>query len=174
MPFELNNQPPTMSSSKDAGKQQLVDLSSLSAQNLSSVKQQLDEELQHLTDSFAKLRTAQSKFQECIKTIQTGVSPDVEGKTILIPLTSSLYVPGSLTSVDTVIVDIGTGYYIEKSTTDAQAFYKNKVDSIQQNIIDLEKIITQKSQNVRIVEEVLRQKMLGGVGGSGAAAGSSA
>lgn len=77
------------------------------------------------------------------------------GKTILIPLTASLYLPGTLTSVDTVIVDVGTGYYVEKSTTDAQAFYKNKVDSIQQNIIDLEKIITQKSQNMRIVEEGL-------------------
>jgi len=82
---------------------------------------------------------------------------------------------------------------VEKSTADAQVFYKNKVDSIQQNIIDLEKIITQKSQNVRVVEEgsslwfliglyistdiygvVLRQKMLGGVGGSGVAPGSSA
>jgi len=77
------------------------------------------------------------------------------GKTILIPLTASLYMPGTLTSVDTIIVDVGTGYYVEKSSADAQAFYKSKVDSIQQNIIDLEKIITQKSQNVRIVEEGL-------------------
>lgn len=78
---------------------------------------------------------------------------DHSGKTILIPLTASLYVPGTLTSVSTVLVDVGTGYYVEKSIADAQVFYKKKVDGIQQNITDLEKIITQKSQNVRIVEE---------------------
>jgi len=158
--------------SSSSGKEQLVDLTSLSAQNLSSVKQQLDEELQHLTDSFTKLRTAQAKFRECVKTIQTGVSPDMEGKTILIPLTASLYVPGTLTTVDTVIVDVGTGYYVEKSTEDAQNFYKNKVDMIQVNMVDLEKIVGQKTQNLRIVEEVLRQKMLssGSAGGESTAA----
>ena len=75
------------------------------------------------------------------------------GTTILIPLTASLYIPGTLTSVDAVLVDVGTGYYIEKSVADAQVFYRNKVDSVQENIADLEKIIAQKSQNVRIVEE---------------------
>ena len=77
------------------------------------------------------------------------------GKTILVPLTASLYTPGTLTSVDTVLVDVGTGYYVEKSTADAQVFYKSKVDSIQQNIADLEKIIAQKSQNVRVVEDCM-------------------
>lgn len=32
----------------------------------------------------------------------------------LIPLTSSLYIPGTINSVKSVLVDIGTGYYAEK------------------------------------------------------------
>ena len=35
-------------------------------------------------------------------------------KTILVPLTNSLYVPGKLSDPDHVIVDIGTGYYVQK------------------------------------------------------------
>jgi prefoldin alpha subunit len=35
-------------------------------------------------------------------------------KTTLIPLTNSLYVPGRLSHIETVMVDIGTGYYAEK------------------------------------------------------------
>ena len=35
-------------------------------------------------------------------------------KTILVPLTSSLYVPGKLQGVENVIVDVGTGYYVQK------------------------------------------------------------
>ena len=36
------------------------------------------------------------------------------GAPILVPLTTSLYVPGTLASKDTVIVDVGTGFYVEK------------------------------------------------------------
>jgi len=36
------------------------------------------------------------------------------GKSILVPLTSSLYVPGKLKNAGKVLVDVGTGYYIEK------------------------------------------------------------
>jgi prefoldin alpha subunit len=36
------------------------------------------------------------------------------GKRVLVPLTSSLYVPGKLTDVENVVVDVGTGYYVKK------------------------------------------------------------
>jgi Prefoldin subunit len=35
-------------------------------------------------------------------------------KTILVPLTSSLYVPGKLRDVENVVIDVGTGYYVQK------------------------------------------------------------
>lgn len=38
-------------------------------------------------------------------------------KTTLIPLTSSLYVPGKLSDLENVIVDVGTGYFVEKVST---------------------------------------------------------
>ncbi|KFY83877.1 hypothetical protein V498_07878, partial [Pseudogymnoascus sp. VKM F-4517 (FW-2822)] len=57
---------------------QTVDLGGLSTQQLSQVKKQLDEELEHLTSSFTQLRAAQAKFRECLNSIATGVSPKVE------------------------------------------------------------------------------------------------
>jgi prefoldin alpha subunit len=39
------------------------------------------------------------------------------GKPILVPLTTSLYVPGTLADSDNVIVDVGTGFYVEKVGT---------------------------------------------------------
>lgn len=44
----------------------------------------------------------------------TKVLIDRVGKTILVPLTNSLYVPGKLSDADNVIVDVGTGYYVKK------------------------------------------------------------
>lgn len=41
-------------------------------------------------------------------------SPWADKKEILVPLTNSLYVKGNLSSPDKVLVDIGTGFYVEK------------------------------------------------------------
>lgn len=38
----------------------------------------------------------------------------IPDKTILVPLTNSLYVPGKLCDLENVIVDVGTGYYVKK------------------------------------------------------------
>ena len=37
---------------------------------------------------------------------------------ILVPLTTSLYVPGKLADRKKVIVDVGTGFYVEKVVPD--------------------------------------------------------
>lgn len=78
------------------------------------------------------------------------------------PLTSSLYVPGKLADTEHVIVDVGTGFYVEKATEDAQKFYNGKVEELGKNMKDLENIVNGKANNLRTVEEVLRQKMLAG------------
>lgn len=45
------------------------------------------------------------------------MSPGDTDKQILVPLTTSLYVPGKLADTQNVIVDVGTGYFIEKVWT---------------------------------------------------------
>lgn len=37
----------------------------------------------------------------------------ITGKKMLVPLTASLYVPGTLDDANKVLVDVGTGYFIE-------------------------------------------------------------
>ncbi|KAK9315369.1 Prefoldin [Lipomyces starkeyi] len=141
-------------------QQKTVDLTTLSAQQLADVKSQLEQELEHLSQSFQKLRAAQSKFKECIGTIVKTFQAENKGKSVLVPLTSSLYVPGVIEEVETVMVDIGTGYYIEKKPKDAIAFYENKVSTLQKNLVDLETIVNGKMGNLRMVEEILRQKVM--------------
>ena len=98
--------------------------------------------------------------------------PTRADKPILVPLTSSLYVPGKLADTEHVIVDVGTGFYVEKTTADAQKFYDGKVDELGRNIKDLENIVNGKANNLRMVEEVLRQKVLAGQQGGQASGGS--
>ncbi|KAI6714009.1 hypothetical protein JHW43_003439 [Diplocarpon mali] len=141
-------------------KQSPVDLTSLSTQQLSQVKKQLDDEIEHLTNSHGQLRQAQAKFRECIRSIAGGVTPTLDGKPILVPLTTSLYVPGTLADPNNVIVDVGTGFFVEKTTKDATKFYEAKVEELGGNLRGLEAIVQGKSKNLSVVEDVLREKVL--------------
>ncbi|KAI5920762.1 putative prefoldin subunit 5 [Camillea tinctor] len=146
-----------------ASANETVNLDTLSAQQLAQVKKQLDEELEHLTSSFTQLHAAQSKFRECLRCVQGGKSSALQqDKPILVPLTSSLYVRGNLASASHVVVDIGTGFYVEKEIRSAADFYENKVGEVGGSIKELEAIVQAKTNNVRVVEEVLRQKMAAG------------
>lgn len=40
--------------------------------------------------------------------------PSLGANSVLVPLTNSLYVRGELADADTVLVDIGTGFLVEK------------------------------------------------------------
>ncbi|KAK7739951.1 subunit of tubulin prefoldin [Cytospora paraplurivora] len=136
-------------------QQQGVSLDSLNAQQLTAVKKQLDEEVEHLTTSFAQLQAAQIKFKDCLRCVKTQ-----DKKEILVPLTNSLYVKGNLSSPDKVLVDIGTGFYVEKDVSSASEFYEGKIKDLSGNITELEAIVQNKSNTLRAVEEVLKQKIL--------------
>jgi prefoldin alpha subunit len=92
-----------------------------------------------------------------------------------------LYVPGKLKNAGKVLVDVGTGYYIEKvsdlicpandeSSEDATKFYGSKVEFLEANMVDLEKVINGKASNAKgsqlqsisnllVVSDVLQQKL---------------
>ncbi|KAI1243714.1 hypothetical protein MGN70_013580 [Eutypa lata] len=143
-----------------AGRNETVNLDTLNTQQLTQVKKQLDEELEHLTSSFTQLHAAQSKFRECLRCVQGGrTSALQENKPILVPLTNSLYVRGNLTNASHVVVDVGTGFYVEKDIKSAAQFYENKVGEVGGSVKELEAIVQTKSNNLRVVEEVLRQKL---------------
>ena len=63
--------------------------------------------------SYSQLKLARSKYtgsQEALKEMKS----ENDNKPLLIPLTNSLYHTARLTQVDKVVVDIGTGYFVEK------------------------------------------------------------
>ncbi|KAK0509491.1 hypothetical protein JMJ35_007885 [Cladonia borealis] len=138
---------------------QTIDLTALPVAQLTNVKNQLTSELQHLTTSFSQLKQAQAKFRDCGNNVRDGLERG-EGTPILVPLTPSLYVPGKLASTDTVLVDIGTGFYVEKTPPAAREFYSRKVEELGRNLQDLEKIVQGKQGNLNVVEDVLRQKVI--------------
>ncbi|KAL6887863.1 Prefoldin [Trichoderma evansii] len=143
-----------------SGQKEAINLDTLEPQQLAQVKKQLEEELEHLTNSFSQLHGAQNKFRECLRCVQSRAADSQGSKAVLVPLTNSLYVSGELTSTDTVLVDVGTGFMIEKSLKSAEKFYNAKVKELGDNLKELEGIVQSKQMNVRTIEEVLRQKIM--------------
>ncbi|KIW33933.1 uncharacterized protein PV07_00747 [Cladophialophora immunda] len=156
-----------------------VDITTLSVQQLSALQARLSQELEHLSTSYQRLRAAQSRFRDCIRSIQDGVQGRSGETPLLIPLTTSLYVPGTLAApksssslsttsdsssqaskAPTVMVDVGTGFFVEKTPADATKFYQGKVEELTKNLQDIEKVVGGKTESLRIVEDALRRKMV--------------
>ncbi|OJI97465.1 hypothetical protein ASPVEDRAFT_36878 [Aspergillus versicolor CBS 583.65] len=168
--------PPNTPASEGDAPPGAVNINSLSSQQLRALQTRLSTELEHLTSSHAKLRAAQSRFRDCVRSINDGVigsaKKGTQGKDeILVPLTSSLYVKGRLTDREHVLVDVGTGYYVEKTPAKAIEFYDQKVKELDTNLTELEKVVQTKSSQQRVFEEALRQKLMSeGAASSGQAA----
>ena len=74
-------------------------------------------------------------------------------------MTSSLYVSGTLGDSDKVMVDIGTGYYVEKKAEGGIDYCKRKVKLLSESLASLAEIIQQKRRQVQQVQQVFEIKM---------------
>ncbi|ORX60966.1 Prefoldin alpha subunit [Piromyces finnis] len=146
------------SSDKDKATTTVIDLADLPMEQLQAVRQQIEEEIQHLTESYSALKLAQTKFNTNIECVNTVKKLD-DGANILVPLTVSLYVPGQLVNKDKLIVDVGTGYYVEKNLDDTKKFFEKKNTFLKENLKKLQdSIISRQDQNKSIIE-VLQVKL---------------
>ncbi|XP_072308894.1 prefoldin subunit 5 [Eucyclogobius newberryi] len=135
-----------------------VNLTDLSLPQLESLKTQLDQETEFLTSSIGQLKVVQTKFVEAKDSLSV-LNPNNKGKELLVPLTSSMYVPGKLNDVDRVLVDIGTGYYVEKNVDDAKGFFKRKIDFLTKQIEKIQPALQEKHSMKQAVIEVMNMKI---------------
>ena len=70
--------------------------------------------MQGLQAAMSQLKSSSEKLVNS-KLALASLQQAAEGTRMLVPITSSLYVPGETTQLDNVLIDVGTGYYIEKS-----------------------------------------------------------
>ncbi len=87
------------------------------------------------------------------------ISSSAAGAEILVPLTASLYVPGTIVEADKVLVDIGTGYFVEKTRPDAVELLDRKIALIQQNAESYQDMARTKQQNLQAIVEMMRMRL---------------
>jgi len=137
---------------------QAVDLTKLNLMQLTQFKNGLDTDLQFYQESLQNLKLAQAKFQESAESM-SKFSPESAGQEILVPLTGSMYVPGQVSQPDKVIVDIGTGYYVEKNVEGAQDYFGRKVKFVTENMERVQAIGSEKAKIRELVMDVMQEKL---------------
>lgn len=137
---------------------QTVNLAQLHPQQLAELKKSTEEEVNHFTSSLQALQTAQVKLKDCIKSIDNMKKQ--ESKDLLVPLTSSLYLPGKVENPEKFLVDIGTGYYVEKNSEEAKKVYEGKIKKLDQDSGKLKDILVQKNEILNQINLALRAKVL--------------
>uniref|UniRef100_A0A3B4ETZ8 Prefoldin subunit 5 n=1 Tax=Pundamilia nyererei TaxID=303518 RepID=A0A3B4ETZ8_9CICH len=107
-------------------------------------------EVEFLTSSIGQLKVVQTKYVEAKDSL--NVLNKNNKKELLVPLTSSMYVPGTLNDVEHVLVDVGTGYYVEKNVEDSKAFFKRKIDFLTKQIEKIQPALQEKHAMKQVIE----------------------
>jgi len=144
-------------SASEAPNTQQIDLMSLNVGQLSALKQQLEQELNLFQESLQSLKMAQTKFANSGDSLDQ-VTPDCDGKSILVPLTGSMYVPGKLKDPKHVIIDIGTRYYVQKEIDEAKDYFNRKVKFVTDEMEKIQVLGLEKSKIRDAIVEVIELK----------------
>lgn len=131
-----------------------MDVETLSPQQLNAIKGQLEEEVEKLTTSFAQLRHARTKYLASRSALE-----DLEAREVLVPLTGSVYVPGRIIDADKVMVEIGTGYFVEKNKEAGKEFCERKMKMLRENMEKVSAYINQRRRTLDLVIQTLQKKV---------------
>lgn len=90
---------------------------------------QTELEINTLVQSYKDLQDAKQKFKESFDAIKIQRALPNE-KEILVPLTSSMYVPGKIIDTNKYLIDVGTQYMVEKDADGAIDYFDRKMKFI--------------------------------------------
>mmetsp|Transcript_7592 Transcript_7592/g.9930 ORF Transcript_7592/g.9930 Transcript_7592/m.9930 type:complete len:167 (-) Transcript_7592:50-550(-) len=146
-------------SGEDAGGANSIQLDDMSLDQLQQLRQQEESRLQGLTQRYAQLRAAAARISASSRAVdELEKAPD--DAQVLVPLTESLYVPGKVKPRNKLLVELGTGYFVEKSTTDTQAFLDRKARLVQENTDNVTHVIQVTQNNIQSVVSAMQGKLL--------------
>lgn len=76
------------------------------------------------------------------------------------PLTESVYVPGKIREPNKMLVDIGTGFYVEKTSKDTTGFLERKLKIVDANSDNIAKALTATDQNIESIAMTMQGKLI--------------
>ena len=112
-----------MSLQKETVKE--VPIEKLSVEQLNYVGQQIEKEIKNYSQYYSSLRAVNNKYldnKEYIKQLK-----EYKDKEILVPMTSSLYIPGKCADVKKLTIEIGANFFVETTIEKAILLIKSLI-----------------------------------------------
>ena len=88
------------------------------------------------------------------------LNPASADKEIMVPLTESLYCPGRVKNPDRVMVELGTGYYVERSSKDAANFLERRRKIVDANSENISTVVQTTRRNAESIAMAMQGKMM--------------
>ncbi|KAF9682015.1 hypothetical protein SADUNF_Sadunf05G0063400 [Salix dunnii] len=131
------------------------EMEKMSVEQLKALKEQIDLEVNLLQDSLNNIKTATGRLE----ITATSLHDLSLRKKMLVPLTASLYVPGTLDDADKILVDIGTGYFVEKTMNEGKDYCERKISLLKSNFDQLIELATKKKTVADEAGAILQAKL---------------
>lgn len=135
-----------------------VDISTLDPRQLQSIHEQIENEINNLVQSSVALQRAAGEYGNSGRALQQ-LSEQKEDQPMLLPLTSAVYVSGKLASHDSILLDIGTGYYAERSPEEGVDYCKRKVNMLKENLDKIGQMVKDKQQQLTMIGQMVQSKI---------------
>ena len=142
-----------------SGNNNTINLDQLSLEELNQLKQQEEARLEALGTRYATLRAAAARLSASMSAV-SEITPSTEGKEVLVPLTESVYVPGKIREPNKLLVDIGTGFYVEKTAKETTGFLDRKLKIVDANSDNITKAVASTRQNIESLAMAMQGKLL--------------
>ena len=136
-----------------------IPIEKLSIDQLNYVGQQIEKDIKNYSQYYSSLRAVNNKYldnKEYIKILK-----EYKDKEILVPMTSSLYIPGKCADIKKLTIEIGANFFVETTIEKAEKFCERKIESIKKNMDEIDKIIQEKNDQLNVVNQNLIEKQVG-------------
>lgn len=133
-----------------------VPLEKLTKEQLQYVGKQIDAEIQSYSSYYTSLKVAYNKFvdnKDYINDLKT-----YQDKEILVPITSSLYIPGKCSNVKKLTIEVGGNFFVETSVDRAEQFCDRKLKIIKESMDKIDSIIKSKNDQLNAVNQNIIEK----------------
>lgn len=133
-----------------------VPLESLNLEQLTSVGKQVEQEISSYSSYYTSLKVALAKFldnKEYVKDMG-----NCQDKEILVPITSSLYIPGKCGDIKSVMLEVGANYFVGTNIEKADSFCDRKIKIVKESMDKIDSVIKTKNDQLTFINHNIIQK----------------
>lgn len=136
---------------------QQIDISNLPIEQLVLLKSQFEQELEQLTAMHEGLTSAIQQFRQTQAAVLE--TPTTAGQAMLVPLTGSLYAPGTTVDANCMLVDVGTGYFVDKTRAETEEYISRRLSEMMTSESQAQRELTMKRQSLKSITDLFEHKI---------------